>query len=122
VQTQAALEGSTLESMMITDLRTVAPDDALSHAAQLVIDGFQQDFPVIEHGAYVGMLSRADLVKGLSEHGRDAPVRSVMRTGGPVFDVAHPPSRRSKRWRRGGARRFPSCATGGSWDCSRRRT
>lgn len=91
VQTQAALEGSTLESMMITDLRTVAPDDALSHAAQLVIDGFQQDFPVIEHGTYVGMLSRADLVKGLSEHGRDAPVRSVMRTGGPVFDVAHPP-------------------------------
>jgi Zn-dependent protease/predicted transcriptional regulator len=87
VQTQAALEGTSLRAIMITDLRTVAPNDPLSHAAQLVIDGFQQDFPVVEGERYVGMLSRADLVRGLSQHGRDGAVREVMRGEGTVVDV-----------------------------------
>ena len=87
VQASAALEGVTLRSVMITDLRTVGPDDTLSYAAQLVIDGFQQDFPVVADGRLAGMLSRADLVRGLHEHGREGVVRGVMRTEGPVFAV-----------------------------------
>jgi Zn-dependent protease/CBS domain-containing protein len=89
VQASAALEGVTLRSVMITDLRTIGPDDPLSHAAQLVIDGFQQDFPVVSlaDGRLAGMLSRADLVRGLHEYGREGTVRAVMRTEGPVFAV-----------------------------------
>jgi Zn-dependent protease/CBS domain-containing protein len=89
VRASAALEGVTLRSVMITDLRTIGPDDPLSHAAQLVIDGFQQDFPVVSltDGRLAGMLSRADLVRGLHEYGREGTVRAVMRTEGPVFAV-----------------------------------
>lgn len=85
VQTQAALDGVKLETVMITDLRTLQPTDPLGHAAALVIDGFQQDFPVVADGRYVGMLGRADLVRGLSEHGRDGVVARVMRSDGPVL-------------------------------------
>lgn len=85
VQAQAALDGVKLESVMITDLRTLQPSDPLSHAASLVIEGFQQDFPVVDGARYVGMLGRADLVRGLSEHGRDGRVERVMRTDGPVL-------------------------------------
>lgn len=87
VRTQVALDGVTLGTMMITDLRTVGPDDPLARAAQFVIDGFQQDFPVIESERFVGMLGRADLVRGLSEHGRDGRVREVMRVEGPVLEL-----------------------------------
>jgi len=91
VKTQAALEGTSLRAMMITDLRSVAPEDPLSRAAQLVIDGFQQDFPVVDGESFVGMLSRADLVKGLTAHGPDGAVREVMRTGGSAIDVSSTP-------------------------------
>ena len=79
VQTTEALVGVPLSSLMITDLQTLAPADPLARAAQLTIAGFQQDFPVVEGGALVGMLSQRDLVRGLAEHGDEALVRSVMR-------------------------------------------
>jgi Zn-dependent protease/predicted transcriptional regulator len=84
VETSAALEGVTLADLMITDLRVLAPEDPLARAAQLVIDGFQQDFPVLEHGRLVGMLSRADLVQGLATLGAEAPVGGVMRRDVPT--------------------------------------
>lgn len=79
VQTTEALGGVRLSTLMITDLQTLAPTDPLSRAAQLTIAGFQQDFPVVEGGALVGMLSQRDLVRGLAEHGSEALVNSVMR-------------------------------------------
>ena len=79
VQTTDALGGVRLSSLMITDVQTLAPGDSLARAAQLTIAGFQQDFPVVEGGALVGMLSQRDLVRGLAEHGGEALVRSVMR-------------------------------------------
>ena len=79
VQTGAALADVPLASLLITDVRTLAPHDPLSHAAELTIQGYQQDFPVIDNGALVGMLSRADLVRGLATHGRDGTVISAMR-------------------------------------------
>lgn len=91
VQASAALEGATLGAMMITDLRAVQPGDPLARAAQLVIDGFQQDFPVVEDEHYVGMLARSDLVRGLAERGRDGVIRDVMRTDGPTFSPLDAP-------------------------------
>ena len=79
VQTGAALADVPLSSLLITDMRTLNPHDPLSHAAELTIKGYQQDFPVIDNGALVGMLSRADLVRGLATHGRDGTVTSAMR-------------------------------------------
>lgn len=90
-RTQSALEGLTLRNVTITDLRVLAPTDPLARAAQLVIDGFQQDFPVVDGERYLGMLSRADLVRGLHDHGRDAEVQRVMRTDLPALDAGLPP-------------------------------
>lgn len=91
VRTQAALDGVTLRAVTITDLHTLAPEDSLAQAAQLVVDGFQHDFPVLDAGRYVGMLSRTELVRGLHAHGRDAIVAMVMRTDTPVLDGSHTP-------------------------------
>lgn len=78
-QTAAALVDVPLASLLITDLDTLSPQDPLSRASELTIQGFQQDFPVVENGALVGMLSRADLVRGLTHHGSGATVATAMR-------------------------------------------
>jgi Zn-dependent protease/predicted transcriptional regulator len=90
VRTSAALEGVTLADLMITDLHVLAPHDPLARAAQLLIDGFQQDFPVVDRGRLVGMLSRADLVQGLTAHGPTMAVLEVMRTDAPTVAVTDP--------------------------------
>jgi Zn-dependent protease/CBS domain-containing protein len=78
VQTSAMLDGVPIQEMMITDVETVAPTDPLSRAVQLILDGFQQDFPVVENGVVVGMLTRTRLLRALSEHGEAAPVAGAM--------------------------------------------
>jgi Zn-dependent protease/CBS domain-containing protein len=79
VQTSAALENVSVANLMITDVRTLAPRDQLARAARLTIDGFQQDFPVVDDGVLVGMLSRRDLVRALAQQGSTGAVESAMR-------------------------------------------
>ena len=86
VQESAALSGVALEQVMITDVRTLAPADPLGRAAELVLAGFQQDFPVVEGGQVVGLLTRQDLVRALAAQGAGAPVGGVMRREFPVAD------------------------------------
>ena len=52
---------------MITEFGTVAPDDSLTRAVEHVLAGCQQDFPVVENGRVVGVLTRADLLKAMRE-------------------------------------------------------
>lgn len=78
-QMKAALGGIPLERAMITDFRTLSPDDSLGRAVDLLLAGGQQDFPVVEHGAVVGILTRADLLKALARQEQQSPVAGVMR-------------------------------------------
>jgi Zn-dependent protease len=87
VQTSVALDGVPLERLLITELRTLTPQEPLARASQLVIDGFQQDFPVLEDGRLVGMVGRADLVRGLTAHGGEGRVDTVMRRDFPRASV-----------------------------------
>lgn len=78
VQTSAMLDGVPLQRLMITDIETVHPDDPLSRPVKLILDGFQQDFPVVANGAVQGMLTRSALLRALAERGETTPVASVM--------------------------------------------
>lgn len=82
-----ALAGIPVGSAMITEFRALAPDDRLDYAAELVVAGFQHDFPVIDNGRVVGVLTRSDIVRGLSESGPLAPVGAAMR---PEFATVDP--------------------------------
>ena len=78
VQTSVMLDGVPIQRMMITDIETLAPDDLLSRPVKLILDGFQQDFPVVAAGAVQGMLTRRALMKALAEHGESARVADAM--------------------------------------------
>lgn len=86
-QQRSSLEGVPVERVMIRDVRTLTPRDPLQAALQQVLTGFQQDFPVIEEGRVVGMLTRARLLETVARHGPALPVRDAMETS---FRTAEP--------------------------------
>lgn len=77
-QTRHAFTGVPVARVMITDVRTLSPHDTLGRAVEHILAGFQQDFPVVDDGRLVGVLTRADLLKALAEKGSDAWVSSAM--------------------------------------------
>jgi CBS domain-containing protein len=78
VQMRSAIGGIPVMQAMITNFRTLHPDDPLSRAVDYLTAGFQQDFPVVEGDRLVGVVTRDDLAKGLSELGPGGRVADVM--------------------------------------------
>lgn len=87
VQRRSSLEGVSVERVMIRDVRTLAPRDTLQVALNHVLAGFQQDFPVIDGGRVIGVLTRAKLLDALARRGRETMVGDVMET---AFRTAEP--------------------------------
>jgi Zn-dependent protease len=87
-QMKSALGGIPLERAMITDFRTLAPNDSLARAVELLLSGAQQDFPVVEGGAVVGILTRADLLRALARQEQQSPIANVMRRNFLVADAS----------------------------------
>jgi len=79
VQVRAALSGIPVRRAMITDFRTLAPEDSLRRAAEVLLAGTQQDFPVVEADRVVGLLLRSDLLAALAGQRHEASVTDVMR-------------------------------------------
>ena len=77
-QLHANLEGVPVARLMIRDVQTLTPRDTLGVALEHVLAGFQQDFPVVDDGTLVGVLTRNALVAGLARHGRNVLVDEVM--------------------------------------------
>jgi Zn-dependent protease len=76
VAERAALKGVSVRDAMITEFHTLDPDDSLGHAADLLLSGTQQDFPIAVDGDPVlHVLTRADLMNGLSQRGREGLAR-----------------------------------------------
>jgi CBS-domain-containing membrane protein len=65
---------------MVRDVHTLAPHDTLGTALDRVLEGFQQDFPVVESGKVVGVLTRAGLLAALTREGRGTSVATSMET------------------------------------------
>ena len=82
VETRVAGRGLVVRDMMVTDFRTLPVYATLSDAAQLLLAGEQREFPVVDNlGAVEGILTRDDLVRGLSAGGPGALARDAMRGG-----------------------------------------
>jgi Zn-dependent protease len=90
VQRRSSLEGVPVERVMIRHVETLTPRDTLNVALQHVLGGFQQDFPVVDNGRVVGVLTRARLLTALAKTGTNAPVGEVMETTFETTDPREP--------------------------------
>jgi Zn-dependent protease len=87
VQMKSALAGIPVRHAMLTHFRTLTPTSTLGDAADLVLTGSQQDFPVVTDGRLEGMLTRSDLIEALTRRGRDAIVGDHMKRECATADV-----------------------------------
>jgi len=81
-QMRTAFAGVPVSGAMITDFRTLRSDEPLERAMKLLLDGHQQDFPVVgpqEGDPPVGILTRRDLLAALARGALDRPVGEIAR-------------------------------------------
>jgi stage IV sporulation protein FB len=84
VEARAAGEGLSVGQMMVTNFRTLPVHASLSDAVDLLLSGEQREFPVVDnYGRIEGILTRDNLIKGLSKHGSGSPVAEAMTSGVP---------------------------------------
>jgi Zn-dependent protease len=91
VQVKHAVANIPIIRIMVKEFKTLSPNDTLAKAVEYIMAGFQQDFPVVVDGKVVGILTRADLIRGLSKYGLSGLVGDVMRTDFLIvepFDLA----------------------------------
>jgi Zn-dependent protease len=105
--TRATLAGVPVQDAMLTDFYRLEASDSLRKAADYLMAGSQQDFPVIEHGEPIGVLTRDDLVRGIRGRGIEAPVGEVLRRDGQHAEAAEPLEDAIARMRGGGRSALP---------------
>lgn len=77
-QQEALVEGVPIKSAMMTDVRTLTVGNTLKEAADVLLDTSQHDFPVLHGDQVQGVLTRNDLLRGLSVSGPSAYVAGAM--------------------------------------------
>jgi Zn-dependent protease/CBS domain-containing protein len=87
VTARVTMAGFPVRAAMATRFWTLEAADPLQRAVDLMREGSQVDFPVLENGALVGVLSRGQLMSELARHPPDARVGDVVT---PTVAVADP--------------------------------
>lgn len=75
---KAATEGVPVREAMITQFRTLTSENTLADVIHELVDGYEEDFPVVDDGRLVGVLTRKRLLTALTEYGREAHVGKIM--------------------------------------------
>jgi Zn-dependent protease/CBS domain-containing protein len=78
VQFRDAFTGTPIRAAMITDFKTLSTSNTLGDAMKMILEGSQHDFPVIWGDRVMGILTRGNLLGGLSQFGPEQLVTSVM--------------------------------------------
>jgi Zn-dependent protease/predicted transcriptional regulator len=75
---RSMLAGVRVRDAMLLDFRRVSPEETAGTVAQLILQGWQADFPVVYDGQVVGLVTRQDVIAGLTASPA-IPVSSFMR-------------------------------------------
>jgi stage IV sporulation protein FB len=85
VETRAAGEGLRVAQMMVTQFRTIPVHATLADAVALLLSTEQREFPVVDNlGRTEGILTRDNLIRGLSQRGPGSTVAEAMTSGAPI--------------------------------------
>ena len=78
VQVHTSLGGIPVQRAMLTEFRTLSPDDALQTAIDHTLAGWQQDFPIVFGDRVLGVLTREDVLRTTAQQGSNVHVREAM--------------------------------------------
>jgi Zn-dependent protease len=83
---RTVIQGVPVQEAMMTRYETLAPTATLRQAVAKLLAGSEHDFPVVESGHAVGVLTRKDLMHALAESNPSVIVEQVMRADCPVVE------------------------------------
>jgi Zn-dependent protease/predicted transcriptional regulator len=78
VKVRHMMRGLTVAQAYSAQARTLDPRATVGQAMELALNSLQSDFPVVDGGQVVGLLTRSKLIEALNQHGLTMPVRDVM--------------------------------------------
>ena len=107
VQMRNSISGIPVTNAMQTKFEILSPSDRLDRVVNLILAGSQQDFPVVENGQFIGVLTRDDFIKALSQQGQDTPVVDVIRRNVPTVDSHEMVETALTRLQESGAKTLP---------------
>jgi Zn-dependent protease/CBS domain-containing protein len=107
VHVRASLAGVPVARAMIPDVATVAPTQPVSDVVQHMLAGFQDDLPVVDDGALVGVVGRTEALRGAIEGNANAPVSSIMVRTVPTVRETDPLDKALDRLQESGRRSIP---------------
>jgi Zn-dependent protease len=81
IKYQDVLHNYTVKDLLKTDYTKLDADETLDAAAKKLLQVSDKGFVITSNGEYSGLLTKNDLIKGLSEHGKDGKIREAMSEG-----------------------------------------
>jgi Zn-dependent protease/CBS domain-containing protein len=78
VKVRHMMRGLTVAQAYSAQARTLNPQSTVGEAMELALNFLQSDFPVVDGGQVVGLLTRGKLIEAINQYGPAAPVRDVM--------------------------------------------
>jgi Zn-dependent protease/predicted transcriptional regulator len=112
VDSRASLAGLPVRAAMLTQFDTLDARDSLERAVERLVAGSQQEFPVLENGAPIGVLTRPVLVAALREGPADRAVGQVVPRDGDFPDANDPLEDAVQRMRERGRHAMPVVSGG----------
>lgn len=79
------LEKVRVSNLMITDYKTISPYEPLTAVVEKSLHTFQNDFPVVEDGRFVGILTRSSVIESLHHRLHDTLVKDVVLKNFPTI-------------------------------------
>ena len=77
-QTEQALEGNTLQKIIMVNYPVLTPDVFLREAIDITLTSQQKNFVVVQDNQILGTLSQANIIRALHEYGDDVRIEKVM--------------------------------------------
>lgn len=90
VRMRSQLRDVAVHEVMSREFATLSPLDTVQHGLEMVYRRGQEDFPVVEGGHVIGLVTQQDMIDARNDLGPDVPVADIMRT---KFRIVSPEAR-----------------------------
>ncbi|HJX72119.1 MAG TPA: CBS domain-containing protein, partial [Bacteroidales bacterium] len=87
VQSKSMLEGKKINNLLMRNFTPFNPQMHLKHAVDILLNGQEEEFVVLDGDKVVGVLTKNLIIKGLSEYGQDVEAEKIMETDFPTFET-----------------------------------
>jgi len=84
VDVRETIKNFRVRDVLPREFLTLQSDTPLRRVLEVVFHSHQEDFPVMDNGKLVGLLTRADIIMNIHQHGEENVIKDIMRTDFPT--------------------------------------